>query len=107
MSLFHPEPAEGCAAIADSVRDRRAAHRCGQYRVGAQALYYPSGRYVPLHEITSVAVLTDTLPHIRESGFGLPVPALAIQAGGQRRVLLASNRRQIQQLVKALTAGQA
>lgn len=96
-------PVTGCQEIPDAKEDRKGAKRIGQYRISEKALYYADGTYIPLAEISRMAVETMAVPTKGCCGMVLKAPALTFQAGGAKRRIMTDSEKQLQKLYEIMT----
>ena len=96
-------PVTGCREIPDARENRKSAKRIGQYRISEKALYYADGTYIPLADISEVAVETMTVPTKGCCGVVLEAPALTFQAGGAKRRIMADSQKQLQKIYEIIT----
>lgn len=96
-------PIKGCTEISDAKEDRKSAKRIGQYKISEKAVYYADGTYIPIADISGVAVETMTVPTKGCCGMVLSAPALTFQAGGFKRRIMADSEKQTQKIYEMLT----
>lgn len=92
MPILEPKPACPGYEIDDPREDYRTSVRAGQYRAGAQAVYYPgfpATLYVPYHALTEVLVRNSSLPTTGCCGKELPVIKLVLRwEGGEQQLII-------------------
>lgn len=91
-------PVTGCGEISDAKQDKKSAKRVGQYKISGKALYYADGTYIPLADISGIAVEKMTVPTKGCCGVVLEAPALTFQAGGARRRIMADSEKQLRKI---------
>ena len=92
MQILEPRPATPGLNIENPREDYQSSIRAGQYRAGAQAIYYPgfpATLYVPYRVLTEVLVRDSALPTTGCCGKELPVIKLVLRwEGGEDQLVI-------------------
>ena len=86
MALFALKSVSASVALQDAESDYRAARRMGQFRLGAQAIYFPAfpgTRYVPYAAVTRALTRNTALPLTGSCGKSLPMVRLRLYYDGE------------------------
>lgn len=85
MPLFHLKSQSQRCALEHPDEDYRAARRSAQYRIGAEAIYFPAfpgTRYLPYQAVSKALTRNTSLPLTGCCGKALPMTRLRLYYDG-------------------------